>query len=95
MQKSGYDTRLSAGAITAGGTLGILIPPSIMLIVLGPILRVSLWHAIVPVGRRLVSVRDAKQALRTACTYGDAPVETRVRYVNTARLAYLSQIGRH
>jgi tripartite ATP-independent transporter DctM subunit len=41
MQKSGYDTRLSAGAIAAGGTLGILIPPSIMLIVLGPILRVS------------------------------------------------------
>ncbi|MEX2240970.1 MAG: TRAP transporter large permease subunit [Burkholderiales bacterium] len=41
MQKAGYDTRLSAGAITAGGTLGILIPPSIMLIVLGPILRVS------------------------------------------------------
>ena len=41
MQKSGYDTRLSAGAITAGGTLGILIPPSIMLIVMGPILRVS------------------------------------------------------
>lgn len=41
MQKSGYDTRLSAGAITAGGTLGILIPPSILLIVLGPILRVS------------------------------------------------------
>lgn len=41
MQQSGYDTRLSAGAITAGGTLGILIPPSIMLIVMGPILRVS------------------------------------------------------
>ena len=32
---------------------------------------------------------------RTAYTYGDAPVETRVRYVNTARLAYLSQLGRH
>lgn len=31
---------------------------------------------------------------RTAYTYGDAPVETRVRYVNTARLAYLSQLGR-
>lgn len=41
MQASGYDTRLSAGAISAGGTLGILIPPSIMLIVMGPILRVS------------------------------------------------------
>src|SRR3546814_8835588 len=33
--RSGYDTRLSAGSIAAGGTLGILIPPSIMLIVLG------------------------------------------------------------
>jgi TRAP-type mannitol/chloroaromatic compound transport system permease large subunit len=33
MLKAGYDTRLAAGAITAGGTLGILIPPSIMLIV--------------------------------------------------------------
>jgi len=32
---------------------------------------------------------------RTAYTYGDAPVETRIRYVNTARLAYLSQLGRH
>jgi GntR family transcriptional regulator len=31
---------------------------------------------------------------RTAYTYGDVPVETRVRYVNTARLAYLSQLGR-
>ena len=33
MLKAGYDTRLSAGVIAAGGTLGILIPPSIMLIV--------------------------------------------------------------
>jgi len=40
MNRSGYDVRLSAGAITAGGTLGILIPPSIMLVVMGPILGV-------------------------------------------------------
>jgi len=40
MNRSGYDVRLSAGAITAGGTLGILIPPSIMLVVMGPILEV-------------------------------------------------------
>jgi tripartite ATP-independent transporter DctM subunit len=33
MLKSGYDSKLSAGVICAGGTLGILIPPSIMLIV--------------------------------------------------------------
>ena len=33
MLKAGYDVKLAAGAITAGGTLGILIPPSVMLIV--------------------------------------------------------------
>ncbi|HAM56310.1 MAG TPA: C4-dicarboxylate ABC transporter, partial [Candidatus Rokubacteria bacterium] len=33
MIKAGYDTKLSAGVIAAGGTLGILIPPSIMLVV--------------------------------------------------------------
>jgi tripartite ATP-independent transporter DctM subunit len=41
MIKTGYDARLAAGAITAGGTLGILIPPSVMLIVMGPVLGVS------------------------------------------------------
>jgi tripartite ATP-independent transporter DctM subunit len=41
MVKTGYDGRLSAGCITAGGTLGILIPPSVMLIVMGPVLGVS------------------------------------------------------
>jgi TRAP-type mannitol/chloroaromatic compound transport system permease large subunit len=33
MLSAGYDVRLASGAITAGGTLGILIPPSVMLIV--------------------------------------------------------------
>ncbi len=33
MLNAGYDVKLAAGAITAGGTLGILIPPSVMLIV--------------------------------------------------------------
>ncbi len=41
MSRSGYDVKLAAGCITAGGTLGILIPPSIMLIVMGPVLEVS------------------------------------------------------
>ncbi len=52
MNKSGYDVRLAAGTITAGGTLGILIPPSIMLIVMGPVLEVPVTDlfraAIVP-----------------------------------------------
>jgi TRAP-type mannitol/chloroaromatic compound transport system permease large subunit len=33
MLRAGYDVRLAAGVITAGGTLGILIPPSVMIIV--------------------------------------------------------------
>ena len=33
MLRAGYDVKLAAGVITAGGTLGILIPPSIMIIV--------------------------------------------------------------
>lgn len=52
MNKSGYDVRLAAGTITAGGTLGILIPPSIMLVVMGPVLEVPVTDlfaaAIVP-----------------------------------------------
>lgn len=35
MLKYGYDKRMACGSVTAGGTLGILIPPSIMLIVMG------------------------------------------------------------
>ena len=41
MLRAGYDIRLSAGAITAGGCLGILIPPSVMLIVYGATAGVS------------------------------------------------------
>jgi len=42
MKKARYDTALSAGTICAGGTLGILIPPSVMLVVMGPVLSVSI-----------------------------------------------------
>jgi tripartite ATP-independent transporter DctM subunit len=41
MLRAGYDVRLSSGVICAGGTLGILIPPSIMLIVYGAAAGVS------------------------------------------------------
>jgi len=52
MNSSNYDVRLASGTITAGGTLGILIPPSIMLVVMGPVLEVPVTDlfaaAIVP-----------------------------------------------
>ncbi|MBS1177002.1 MAG: C4-dicarboxylate transporter [Proteobacteria bacterium] len=41
MMKAGYDSRLASGVICAGGCLGILIPPSIMLIVYGAMAGLS------------------------------------------------------
>ncbi len=41
MLKAGYDVKMAAGAIAAGGCLGILIPPSVMLILYGATAGVS------------------------------------------------------
>jgi len=41
MLRAGYNVKVSAGAITAGGCLGILIPPSVLLIVYGAVAGVS------------------------------------------------------
>lgn len=41
MLRAGYDVRLASGAIAAGGCLGILIPPSVMLILYGATAGVS------------------------------------------------------
>jgi TRAP-type mannitol/chloroaromatic compound transport system permease large subunit len=41
MLKAGYGVKLAAGAVTAGGTLGILIPPSVLLILYGATAGVS------------------------------------------------------
>ncbi len=41
MLKAGYNVKVAAGAVTAGGCLGILIPPSVMLIVYGAVAGVS------------------------------------------------------
>ena len=41
MLRAGYDVKLASGVITAGGTLGILIPPSVMLIVYAAVAGIS------------------------------------------------------
>ncbi len=67
MNKSGYNVPLAAGCITAGGTLGILIPPSIMLVVLGPILEVpvtDLFAAAIIPGFMLASLYIGYALLR-------------------------------
>ncbi|WP_417695336.1 TRAP transporter large permease [Roseibium sp.] len=42
MLENGYDKGLSAGTIASAGTLGILIPPSVMLVFMGDLLSISL-----------------------------------------------------
>ena len=67
MNRSNYDVKLAAGTITAGGTLGILIPPSIMLIVMGPILEVpvtDLFAAAIIPGIMLASLYTGYALLR-------------------------------
>ena len=41
MIKRGYDKGLATGSVAAGGTLGILIPPSVMLVLYGPMANIS------------------------------------------------------
>ena len=67
MNRSGYNVRLAAGTITAGGTLGILIPPSIMLVVMGPVLEVpvtDLFAAAIVPGIMLASLYAAYALIR-------------------------------
>jgi len=67
MNQSGYDVRLAAGTITAGGTLGILIPPSIMLVVMGPVLEVpvtDLFSAAIIPGIMLAAMYAAYALIR-------------------------------
>ena len=47
MMDAGYDKRLVGGVICASGTLGILIPPSIMLVFMGDMLSLSVGHLFV------------------------------------------------
>lgn len=91
MMKSGYSPRLSAGAIAAGGTLGILVPPSVMLIVMGPVMGVSvvkLYAAAFGPGFLLASLYIAYCLIRS---YVDirvgppVPLEERVSFGEMAR----------
>jgi len=44
MRRFGYSPALSAGSIAAGGTLGILIPPSIIMVIYGSLTETSIGH---------------------------------------------------
>jgi tripartite ATP-independent transporter DctM subunit len=87
MLKAGYDQKLSTGVIAAGGTLGILIPPSIMLIVYGATASISvvrLYAAAMLPGFLLASLYIGYVVTRVALKPSLAPKLPREAYENTS-----------
>ncbi|NJO23366.1 MAG: TRAP transporter large permease subunit, partial [Sphingomonadales bacterium] len=76
MLRAGYDTRLAAGVVCAGGCLGILLPPSVMLILYGATAGVSvvkLYAAAFFPGLMLASLYMLYVILRAAINPALAP----------------------
>lgn len=89
MIKAGYDQKLSAGVIAAGGTLGILIPPSIMLIVYGATSAISvvkLYAAAMLPGMLLAGLYMVYVIVRVVLNPSLAPKLPREAYENVSWL---------
>jgi len=79
LQKRGYDEQLSIGTLAGSGTLGLLIPPSIMLIVYGVIAQQSISRLFIAgllPGLMLIGLFMAYVAVRTKLNPALAPTET-------------------
>ena len=63
MMRQGYSHALACGTIAAAGTLGILIPPSIMLIIMADLLGVSVGHLFSAAHRSRPDARGALPAV--------------------------------
>ena len=77
MLQRGYSKELSTGACCAGGSLGILIPPSIMLIFYGPMANISvgkLFMAAFPAGFLLSALYTTYILVRCKMRPLEAPV---------------------
>ncbi|MEM8951094.1 MAG: TRAP transporter large permease subunit [Pseudomonadota bacterium] len=88
LQKRGYNEQLSIGTLAGSGTLGLLIPPSIMLIVYGVIAQQSISRLFIAgllPGLMLIGLFMAYVAIRTKLNPALAPVET-VRFTLSEKL---------
>ena len=93
LRKRGYDESLSIGTLAGSGTLGLLIPPSIMLIVYGVLAQQSisrLFIAGVLPGILIIGIFMAYVAIRTLLNPSLAPVE-----INTSTLIEKLKASRH
>ncbi|WP_297650281.1 TRAP transporter large permease subunit [Hydrogenophaga sp.] len=92
MLKAGYDERLATGVIAAGGTLGILIPPSIMLIVYAATAGVSvvkLYAAAMVPGILLATLYLGYVIARVVINPKLAPKPANVETIGFLKAAYL------
>jgi len=94
MLRYGYQKELATGAIAAGGTLGILIPPSIMLVILGSYSQISvgqLFAAAVFPGLLLAALYAAYVAIVTFLKpeYGPAVSKEELSEVSVREVAVM------
>lgn len=91
MLRAGYDKGLISGTITASGTLGQIIPPSVILIVLGDVMNVSVGDlflgAVLP-GLVLVGIYIVYILLMAYIKPSIAPVAKDVKSVSAKEALY-------
>jgi len=91
MLKAGYDKGLAAGTVAASGTLGQIIPPSIILIILGDVMSVSVGDlflgAVLP-GLVLVGLYVAYILIISYFKPSVAPISQEVKSVSTKEIIF-------
>jgi len=91
MLKAGYDKGLAAGTVAASGTLGQIIPPSIILIILGDVMSVSVGDlflgAVLP-GLLLVGLYVAYILIVSYFKPSIAPIAQDIKDVSTKEIIF-------
>ena len=91
MRRAGYDDRLASASIAAGGTLGVMIPPSILLIIYGLLTEQSigkLFSAAILPGLLAVSLYAAAVAVMVRLNpklAGPPPTDSRINWAHLRR----------
>ncbi len=89
MLKAGYDKGMASGTVAASGTLGQIIPPSIILIILGDVMSVSVGElfmgAVLP-GLVLVGLYIAYILIRSYFSPEIAPIPKDIKEVSTKEI---------
>ncbi|MBX3655816.1 MAG: TRAP transporter large permease [Ramlibacter sp.] len=92
LQKRGYSTRMSLGSIAAGGTLGILIPPSVNMIIYGSLTNTSIGKLFVAGIVPGILLTGSFMLFVYICSVGNASVPKETRLPRAERLRMLKDL---